>query len=124
MFCDWRRSKRINFRIYPVLGFHQHQKFFCIWGFQNRKRSQSRESHEDRLAQILVNIQEDQQTESEQEGESEGEESEDQSKDIDLMASDDEDDEEEIESENNKTTPFSMMWQKNKKTCPFIEESM
>ena len=125
MFCDWPRSKRINFRIYPVLGFHQHQKVFSIWGFQNRKRSQSRESHEDRLAQILVNIQEDQQTESEQEGESEeGEESENQSKDIDLMVSDDEDDEEEIESENNKTTPFSMMWQKNKKTCPFIEESM
>ena len=62
--------------------------------FKTARGPKSRESHEDRLAQILVNIQEDQQTESEQDGKSEeGEETEDQSRDIDLMASDDEDDE-------------------------------
>ena len=68
---------------------------------------ESRESNDDRLAQILVDIQEGQQTEREQEEESEeGEESEDQSRDIDLMASDYEDDEEEIESENEQDRAF------------------
>ena len=56
-------------------------------------KTESRESHEDRLAQMLIELQEGQQTESEQE-----EESEDQSRDIDLMAGDNEDDEEEIVS--------------------------
>ena len=60
---------------------------------------ESRDSYEDRLAQILVYIQEDQQTGSEVE-------SEDQSTDIDLMASDNEEDEEEIESENEEDRAF------------------
>ena len=56
------------------------------------------ESHQ--LAQILVDIQEGQQTESE-EGEFE-----DDTWDIDLMASDNEDDEEEIESKNEQDGAF------------------
>lgn len=56
------------------------------------------ESHQ--LAQILVYVQEGQQTES---GEGEFE---DDTRDIDLMASDNEDDEEEIESENEKDGAF------------------
>ena len=57
------------------------------------------DSHKDRLAQILVDIQ-DRTVES---GE---EESEDQSRDIDLMASDNEEDEEEIEPENEEDRAF------------------
>ena len=60
---------------------------------------ESRDSYGDRLAQILVYIQEDQQTGSEVE-------SEDQSRDIDLMARDNEEDEEEIESENEEDRAF------------------
>ena len=56
------------------------------------------ESHQ--LAQILVDVQEGQQTESE-EGEFE-----DDTWDIDLMASDNEDDEEEIESKNEQDGAF------------------
>ena len=62
---------------------------------------ESRETHEGLLAQILVEIQEGQQTEREEE-----EESEDQSRDIDLMASDNEEDEGEIESENEEDRAF------------------
>ena len=55
------------------------------------------ETHEDQLAQILVDIQEEIREE---------EESEDESRGIDLMASDDEDDEELIESENEEDRAF------------------
>ena len=61
------------------------------------------ESHEDRLAQILVDIQEGSQNYNEVDTE---EESEDQSSDIDLMASDNEEDEEEIEPENEEDRAF------------------
>ena len=62
------------------------------------------ESHEDRLAQILVDIQEGSQNYNEVDSE---EESEDQSSDIDLMASDnEEDEEEEIEPENEEDRAF------------------
>ena len=61
------------------------------------------ESHEDRLAQILVDIQEGSQNYNEVDSE---EESEDQSSDIDLMASDNEEDEEEIEPENEEDRAF------------------
>ena len=62
--------------------------------------------NEDRLAQMLVEIQEGQQTESERERESEEEESEDESRGIDLMASDNEEHEEEIESESKEDRAF------------------
>ena len=57
------------------------------------------ETHEARLAQILVDIEEGQQAESQQEEDSE-EELGDNERDSDLMTSDDEDDGEEIEPEN------------------------
>lgn len=61
------------------------------------------QSQEDKLEQILVDIQEgsqnDEEVESEQEEDNEGEREE-NSRGIDLMASDDEEDEEEIEPEN------------------------
>ena len=60
---------------------------------------ESRETHEDRLAQMLVEIQEGQQTDSEVE-------SEDPRRDIDLMARDNEDHKEEIESENEEERAF------------------
>ena len=67
------------------------------------------ESYEDRLAQILVDIQEGSQNynevDSEEEEHSE-EESEDDSRGIDLRASDDEKDEEEIEAENEEDRAF------------------
>ena len=62
--------------------------------------------NEDRLAQMLVEIQEGQQTESERERESEEEESEDESRGIDLIASDNEEHEEEIESESEDDRAF------------------
>ena len=69
----------------------------------------SSESHEDRLAQILVDIQEGSQNynevDSEEEEHSE-EENEDDSRGIDLRASDDEEDEEEIEAENEEDCAF------------------
>ena len=55
------------------------------------------ETHEDQLAQILVDIQEAEDEDSEEEDESRG---------IDLMTSDDEDDEEEIELENGADRAF------------------
>ena len=61
------------------------------------------ETHEDQLAQMLVDIQERNEESGSGENESEqetGEDSEDESRGIDLMSSDDEDDEEEIDSEN------------------------
>ena len=66
------------------------------------------ETHEDRLAQTLVDVQEGNVEAGSGENESEqetGEDSEDESRGIDLMASD-EDDEEEIESENEKDRAF------------------
>ena len=62
------------------------------------------ESHEDRLAQILVDIQ----VRNVESGEDENseEESEDDSRGIDLRASDDEEDEEEIEAENEEDRAF------------------
>ena len=60
---------------------------------------ESRETHEDRLAQMLLEIQEGQQTDSEVE-------SEEPRRDIGLMARDNEDDEEEIESENEEERAF------------------
>ena len=57
------------------------------------------EMHEDQLAQMLVDMQEENEESSE-------EESEDESRDIDLMASDDEEDEEEIEPDNEKDRAF------------------
>lgn len=59
------------------------------------------ETHEDQLAQILVDIHEEG-----QQAEDEDSEEEDESRGIDLMASDDEEDEEEIESENEEDRAF------------------
>ena len=67
------------------------------------------ETHEDRLVQTLVDIQEEgEQAENEESGSEQetGEDSEDESRGIDLMASDDEEDEEEIESENEDDRAF------------------
>ena len=67
------------------------------------------ETHEDQLAQMLVNMQEGNEESGSGENESEqetGEDSEDESRGIDLMSSDDEDDEEEIESENEEDRAF------------------
>ena len=62
------------------------------------------ESHEDRLAQILVDIQEGDVESGEDENSEE--ESEDDSRRIDLRVSDDEEDEEEIEAENEEDRAF------------------
>ena len=68
------------------------------------------ESHEDRLAQTLVDIQDGNvgsgSSEVESEQDSGEEESEDESRGIDLLDSDDEGDEEEIESENEEDRAF------------------
>ena len=76
--------------------------------FQSLKQASApnlRETHEDQLAQIPLDIQEgnvesdESGLDSEQGEESEEAESQDESRGIDLMASDNEDDEEEIEPE-------------------------
>ena len=67
------------------------------------------ETHEDRLAQMLVDMQDGNEESGSGENESDqetGEDSEDESRGIDLMASDDEEDEEEIESENEEDRAF------------------
>ena len=64
------------------------------------------DSTEDRLAQILVDIQEGSQQAESEEGEDNDEELSDNERDIDLMASDDDDDEEEIEPENEEDRAF------------------
>ena len=64
------------------------------------------DSTEDRLAQILVDIQEGSQQAEREEGEDNDEELSDNERDIDLMASDDNDDEEEIEPENEEDRAF------------------
>ena len=66
----------------------------------------NKETHEDHLAQMLVDIQEGNEVSGSGENESEDSEEEDESRGIDLMASDDEDDEEEIESENEEDCAF------------------
>ena len=70
------------------------------------------ESHEDRLAQILVDIQKGNVESGEDENSEK--ESEDDSRGIDLRASDDEEDEEEIEAENEEDRALL--------TPPFIED--
>ena len=67
------------------------------------------ETHEDRLAQMLVDMQEGNEESDSGENESKqetGEDSEDESRGIDLMPSNNEDDEEEIESENEEDCSF------------------
>ena len=64
------------------------------------------DSTEDRLAQILVDIQEGSKQAESEEGEDNDEELSDNERDIDLMASDDDDDEEEIEPENEEDRAF------------------
>ena len=67
------------------------------------------ETHDDELAQMLVDMQDGNEESGSGENESDqetGEDSEDESRGIDLMASDDEDDEEEIESENEEDRAF------------------
>ena len=67
------------------------------------------ETHEDRLAQTLVDMQEGNEESGSGENESEQgtrEDSEDESRGIDLIVSDDEDDEEQIESENEEDRAF------------------
>ena len=76
--------------------------------FEALKQVPSRDdSTEDRLAQILVDIQEGSQQAESEEGEDNDEESEDDNeRDIDLMASDNEEDEEEIEPEKEEDRAF------------------
>ena len=76
---------------------------------ETARGSTNKETHEDRLAQTLVDMQAGNEESGSGESESEqetGEDSEDESRGIDLMASDDEDDEEEIESENEEDCAF------------------
>jgi len=70
---------------------------------ETARGSTNKETHEVRLAQTLVDMQEGNEESGSGENESEqetGEDSEDESRGIDMMASDDEENEEEIESEN------------------------
>ena len=64
------------------------------------------DSTEDRLAQILGDIQEGSQQAESEEGGDNDEELSDKERDIDLMAGDDDDDEEEIEPENEEDLAF------------------
>ena len=66
----------------------------------------NKETHEDHLVQMLVDIQEGNEVSGSGENESEDSEEEDESRGIDLMASDDEEDEKEIESENEEDCAF------------------
>ena len=66
----------------------------------------NKETHEDHLAQMLVDMQEGNEVSGSGENESEDSEEEDESRGIDLMASDDEEDEEEIESEKEEDRAF------------------
>ena len=100
-------SPRLALKVHPCSGKGT-QKYLKL--LKTARGPNNSESHGDRLAQILVDIQKGNEesnsgeNESEQETET-GEDSEDESRGIDLMASDEED-EEEIESENEEDRTF------------------
>ena len=76
------------------------------------------ETHEDHLAQMLVDMQEGKKESSEDEN---SEESKDESRDIDLMARDDEEEEEKIEPETKEDRAF-LDDEVVKTICRFIED--
>ena len=88
------------------------EQYAPVFEALNKEAVSSRgETHEDQLAQMLVDMQDGNEESGSGENESEqetGEDSEDEStcRGIDLMSSDDEDDEEEIESENEEDRAF------------------